>query len=156
MDLFLGQHTSSLDSQSRCALSVEFRTILLGGDSRQGTNVVAFALPGPCIAIAHQNEFESIVQALSTADDRVSRASRLFFFAHADRTRCDPQGRVRLAPFHLTRIGVQAAQKGDLIVVGAGRYLTVWSAAGWQKFEARLDDDQIDAIERVLTPSPNP
>jgi MraZ protein len=85
--------------------------------------------------------FSERLNTLSLADPR-GRDTARFFFSGASEDRPDKQGRISV-PEPLRR---HAGLEGDVVVLGAGRRIEVWSPERWESRRAVVEEQLEDRI----------
>jgi len=136
--MFLGEHSHSLDAKGRVILPARFRDDLEGA-------FVTSEIDG-CLALWPPDRFESRSQEM-TAKWRGSRKDRdvaRAFFAGAQEASPDKQGRVALpAPLRAF-----ARLEREVSITGAFDHVEIWDASLWQERkrlgELSLADDESD------------
>jgi len=135
--VFLGEFQHSLDAKGRVILPVRFRGRLESG------LVLTRGLDG-CLWVMSLEDWESFSERLNTlslADPR-GRDTARFFFSGASEDRPDRQGRISV-PEPLRR---HAGLEGDVVVLGAGRRIEVWSPERWESRRAVVEEQLEDRI----------
>jgi MraZ protein len=119
--LFLGKHDYSMDERGRVPMPPRFREALMQGIIlTQGT-------PDRCVRAYAANGFEEqaslyLDQPVTTRPGRVMRRA---FFSGAYHSEMDRQGRVLIPPVLRQWAGLE----GQVVVVGIGEGIEIWSAA---------------------------
>ncbi len=129
--MFIGQYSHTLDDKNRLALPARFRVDLERGVAMTaGTDkyLLVYALP----------EFEKLaekVDALQIIGQEAATLRRLLY-VNAAVNEMDKQGRV-LLPEHLR---THAEIQKDVVVLGVGKFIEIWSPENWEKAKAEVQD----------------
>jgi MraZ protein len=140
---FLGRFDYAMDDRGRVPVPPRYRELLSkGGVLSQGS-------PDPCLRLYTLEGFEgqAALYASEPGTRRAGRVARHGFFARSFHVELDRQGRI-LVPAHLRAF---AGLESNVIVVGAGEWLEIWSP---QRFEAEMTavDDQLESTLEALEP----
>ncbi len=136
--MFLGKYELTLDPKGRLSIPSKFRDVLNG---RSLTQLVLTLFDGCIVAypLDEWHEVERKARELPTSRRDVRTFVRVFYANAAD-CPLDRQGRI-LIPEVLRR---EAGLEKEVVVVGVGNKIEVWSKGRWQKtLEAsrgRLED----------------
>jgi MraZ protein len=129
--LLTGAFHRSLDEKLRIAVPKRLRDAMqcpIGGG--------LFVAPGTdtTLAIYPVEAFERLAERLAAASpaQRDVRAFRRLFYGQAQRVALDRQGRVRIPP----ELAQLARLEKDVVLLGVGDHLELWSAARWQAYMA--------------------
>ncbi len=101
---------------------------------------------GPCLSVYREADFDKIEDDLNkqpSLDPHVLRMKRLLCGPAVD-TDTDNQGRVAL-PANLRQ---WAEIDTEVVVVGMGEKIEIWSRSGWIALNESLDDDSIVSSAR--------
>lgn len=122
--VFLGEYEYKVDSKGRIPLPPRFRGEL-------GAGLVMSRGLEKCIVVYPLSEWLKMAEEMNATpfpyqskDRRINR----FFFATAFSEETDAQGRVAL-PLSLRQY---AEIKEGAVIIGANRYLEIWSLENWQ------------------------
>jgi len=143
---FRGIYEHSLDSKDRLTVPSRFRAALADG-------VVLSKGLDPCVALYTPEEFQRLADqylAPHSPFGTSARKMRRHFHGGSFDEKLDSAGRVRL-PRQLVE---HADLEGSCVVVGAGEYLEIWSAAAWAEQEGVLDAD-VNQIAESLAGAPD-
>ena len=132
--MFMGEYNHTVDTKGRLIVPSKFREQL--GDEF----VVTKGLDG-CLFVYPNEEWKHIEDKfrevpLTTKDAR--KFSR-FFFAGAALCEVDKQGRI-LLPAHLREF---AGLEKDVVLVGVGSRVEIWSKDKWETMNSDADMDEI-------------
>ena len=133
--LFRGTYEHQLDDKNRLRVPAKFKKGLTG-EAGDKTYSFARGLNG-CIYVFPDDVLEELIEELS--DERLgeSSAASLLFFSNILSAEEDAQGRVVLP----SRLKAAAGIKKDIVTVGRGKRLEIWSAEKYDEFINSLDYD---------------
>ncbi|MEI6430760.1 MAG: division/cell wall cluster transcriptional repressor MraZ [bacterium] len=132
--MFRGAHYHSVDDKGRVIIPLRFRNEL-------GNTFVITKGLDRCLFVFREDAFsemEKKLEAQPALDKHTIRLQR-WFSAEALETQVDSQGRVAI-PSNLRDF---AAIGEDVVIVGAGSRIEIWSRDGWDAFNASLTDSDI-------------
>lgn len=132
--MFRGAHYHSVDDKGRVIIPLRFRSEL-------GQTFVITKGLDRCLFVFREDTFaemERKLEAQPTLDKHTIRLQR-WFSAEALETQVDAQGRVAI-PSNLRDF---ASIGEEVVIVGAGSRIEIWSRHGWDAFNASLTDDDI-------------
>ena len=133
--LFRGTYEHQLDDKNRLRIPAKFKKGLTGED---GEKTYSFARGlNQCIYVFPDDVLEEMIEELS--DERLgdSSAASLLFFSNIFSAEEDAQGRVVLP----SRLKAAAGIKKDVVTVGRGKRLEIWSAEKYNEYIEGLDYD---------------
>lgn len=138
--IFSGEYEHRIDSQGRLAIPARFRAAFADG-------LVLARGYDPCITAYPSGEWQQLAETMrlmpeTSADTR--RLNRLTF-AGAYPGELDRQGRT-LIPAGLRQY---AGITENVVVVGAGKYLEIWSSTRWEAERQALDAAAAEIAERA-------
>ncbi len=134
--MFLGRYTHTLDEKGRLTIPARFRESLeTGAYVTQGFEQNLMVLTTPAF-----QEFSRRVNAMSLTDPNARQLRRLWF-STADRIEFDRSGRIRIPQFLMEFAGLQ----NEIIIVGMGEFIELWSPEHWGKQAADLTDSEANA-----------
>ena len=134
--MFIGLYHCSFNKENRVELPGVFRGVLTGqAVVTQGFERNLLILPGPVF----QNLFK-LVTALNIADP-LARGLQRMLLGHATFTDIDHSGNLEV-PEGLKEFAQLAS---EIILVGQGNYVEVWSQPAWQEQEKTLSDAEANA-----------
>lgn len=136
--MFMGEYAHSLDSKGRLIIPSKFREAL-------GDKFVVTRSLDQCLCIYDMEDWENFVSRLSNIPYNVKKQRQLvrFFLSGANEVEPDKQGRV-LIPANLREA---AGIDKDVILVGVGSRIEVWSAKAW---EENMSSDEINEIAEEM------
>jgi MraZ protein len=142
---FNGTFEHTLDAKNRLTVPSRFRAELSGG-------VFLVQGPDPCISLYPAKTYEALTHtALASLNPMSSQARQLrrMFHAYATSMELDSAGRVMLTPRHL----VHASIERDVVVIGAGECLELWSREAWEDYDRTLTSQAPDLAESLGHPA---
>ena len=134
---FLGQYNHNLDEKGRLTIPARFRDTLVdeGAYIMQGfdTNLIVLT----------EATFDMISQRLNQASltDATARLLRRLLFSTASRAEFDKAGRILIPQYLRVTAGIDS----EAVVVGAGKYIEIWSTERWSGQLALLQDPEANA-----------
>jgi MraZ protein len=125
----LGQHRYQLDGKGRIALPAKYRDVFVEG-------VYLTLGQDGCLYAYPKEEWErrSAEVKNTPLPGREGRDWSRIWFSFAQRVDLDRQGRFVIPQVLRTRLG----DPGDVVVLGVGERLEIWSGEGWEQHEASL------------------
>jgi transcriptional regulator MraZ len=129
---FRGTFDHTLDAKNRLTVPVRYRAALAEG--------VVLAMPvdlKPCVGVWHPEEYESYSRrALAELPALSSRLSELerFFYGNSQDADLDAAGRIMVPGF----LSKHAHLQKEVVVVGAGDRLELWSKDRWDEHRPTL------------------
>jgi MraZ protein len=139
--MFLGEYQHSLDAKGRITIPARFREQL-------GDKFVATKGLDNCIFLYPMEEWETIEEKLrSLPFTRADvRSFARFFFSGASEMETDRQGRT-LIPVNLREY---ASIDRDLIIIGVGSRIEIWSATNWGKYTLEAESSYEEIAENMV------
>lgn len=133
--MFMSQYNHTVDAKGRLSIPSKFREKL--GDEF----VITKGMDGCLFVYANEdwNEFEQKLSALPTLTNKDARQFTRFFLAGAASVDVDKQGRI-LLPNHLK---AYAELERDVVLVGVGNRIEIWSLERWEAMDPDKDMDDI-------------
>jgi len=135
--MFLGQFYHNIDDKGRLTIPARFRDILADQDCiiMQGFDENLMLLTG--------SYFEALSHRLNgmSLTDPTARLLRRLIFSTAHQVELDKAGRVLIPPFLREALAID----NDVVVIGAGEYVEIWSAKCWTDQSVELHDAQLNA-----------
>ena len=142
---FRGHYEHSLDAKNRLSIPARFRAAFSSG-------VVLAKDPEPCVAVWTPESHEAIIErALGDLNPMGSEYRKLsrFYQGNSFEVELDASGRVTLPP---PLMGHAEIGK-EVVVVGVGDHLEVWSRERWDGQQEGLDAEIQEVTERLGHPS---
>jgi len=145
--LLTGTFYRSLDEKLRIAVPKRLRDALPCPPSHG-----LFVAPGTdaSLAIYSEEAFVGLAERLGAASptQRDVRAFRRLFYGQAQRVELDRQGRVRIPP----ELAALAGLDKEVVLLGVGDHLELWSAARWQGYAAEKQTHYDEIAEAAFAP----
>ena len=139
MAQFRGTFDHTLDAKNRLTVPARYRAALAEG--------VVLALPvdlKPCVCIWHPGDYERYsrraLDQLPPLSARLSEMER-FLYGNSVEADLDAAGRVIVAPFLKRHAGIEK----DVVIVGTGPRLELWSRDRWDKHTP----DLLNEVEEI-------
>lgn len=138
--MFMGEYNHSIDTKGRLIVPAKFRDVL--GDSF----VVTKGLDG-CLFVYPDSEWNVFEEKLKTLPltNKNARQFTRFFLAGAASCEVDKQGRI-LIPQVLREF---AGLEKDVVLVGVGTRIEIWSKEQWDESINGYDADMDDVAENM-------
>jgi MraZ protein len=131
---FRGTFDHTLDAKNRLTMPARYRTALVEG--------VVLAMPvdqEPCVGVWRPREYEDYsrraLAGLAPLSRQRAELERFFYGASHD-AELDKAGRVIVPPF----LAEHARLQKEIVIVGAGDRLELWSKELWQQHQPTLMD----------------
>ena len=139
--MFMGEYNHSIDAKGRLIVPSKFRE-QLGSEF-----VVTKGLDG-CLFVYSHEEWQRIEESLreKPLTSKDARKFLRFFFAGAATCEVDKQGRI-LLPAHLREF---AGLEKDVVLVGVGSRVEIWSKDKWENMNSDTDMDEITSAMEGL------
>ena len=139
--MFMGEYNHTLDTKGRLIIPSKFRETL--GEKF----VVTKGLDGCLFVYANDgwNAFEQKLTSLPLINKEARQFAR-FFLAGAATVEVDKQGRI-LLPAHLREF---AGLEKDVVLVGVGSRVEIWSKDKWENMNSDTDMDEITSAMEGL------
>ena len=138
---FRGHFEHTLDAKNRLSIPARFRASFSAG-------VVLAKDPEPCMAVWTPDTHEAIIEralgGLNPMGSQYRKVSR-FYQGNSFETDLDASGRVILPPPLLGHAGIAK----EVVVVGVGDHLEVWSDERWREQQEALDAEIGEVTERL-------
>jgi MraZ protein len=142
---FRGYFEHSLDAKNRLSIPARFRPAFSGG-------VVLAKEPEPCVAIwppeRHEALIDRALRGLNPMGSQHRKLSRFYQGSSFD-VELDAAGRVTLPPPLLGHAKIGK----EVVVVGVGDHLEVWSRDRWAGVQRSLDAEIEEVTEQLGHPS---
>ena len=134
IDMFMGEYNHTIDTKGRLIVPAKFRETL--GEHF----VITKGLDG-CLFVYDNSEWELFEQKLKSLPitNKDARQFVRFFLAGAATVEVDKQGRI-LVPSVLREF---AHIEKDVVMVGVGSRVEIWSKASWENTESFEDMEEI-------------
>ena len=139
--MFMSEYNHTVDTKGRLIVPSKFREQL--GDEF----VVTKGMDG-CLFVYANEDWSAFEQKLTSLPliNKEARKFARFFLAGAAQVEVDKQGRI-LLPANLREF---AGLEKDVVLVGVGSRIEIWSRENWENMEADSDMDDIAATMESL------
>ncbi len=139
--MFMGEYNHTIDTKGRLIVPSKFREQL--GDEF----VVTKGMDG-CLFVYANEDWSAFEQKLTSLPliNKEARKFARFFLAGAAQVEVDKQGRI-LLPANLREF---AGLEKDVVLVGVGSRIEIWSRENWENMDADSDMDDIAATMESL------
>lgn len=139
--MFMSQYNHTIDTKGRLIIPSKFREIL--GEEF----VVTQGMDGCLFVYANDdwNAFEQKLTSLPVINKQARQFAR-FFLSGAAQVEVDKQGRI-LLPANLRQF---AGLDKDVVLVGVGSRIEIWSKDKWEEVNSDVDMDDISASMESL------
>lgn len=139
--MFQGEFDHSVDDKGRVIIPNRFRASL--GERFYMTKGV-----GGCIFVYTEAAYKELSDTLSRQRQLDEHTMRLQRFFTATETGVDGQGRVAI-PSKL-REWAKIPEQGDVVIVGTGSRIEIWSQEAWDRYNGDLTDAMISESAREV------
>ncbi len=139
--VFQGEFDHSVDDKGRVIIPTRFRSSL--GERFYMTKGL-----GGCIFVYTETGYKDLSETLQNQrqlDEHTMRLQRFFTSTEAS---VDGQGRVAI-PSKL-REWAKIGEQGDVVIVGTGNRIEIWSRASWDRYNEDLTDAMITESAREV------
>jgi MraZ protein len=139
--VFQGEFDHSVDDKGRVIIPTRFRSSL--GERFYMTKGL-----GGCIFVYTESAYKELSETLSKQrqlDEHTMRLQRFFTSTEAS---VDSQGRVAI-PSKL-REYAKIGEQGDVVIVGTGERLEIWSGESWDRYNEEMTPEMIRESAREL------
>ena len=139
--MFMSEYNHTVDTKGRLIVPSKFREQL--GDEF----VVTKGMNG-CLFVYANDDWSAFEQKLTSLPliNKEARKFARFFLAGAAQVEVDKQGRI-LLPANLRQF---AGLEKDVVLVGVGSRIEIWSRENWENMDADSDMDDIAATMESL------
>ncbi len=139
--MFMSEYNHTVDTKGRLIVPSKFREQL--GDEF----VVTKGMDG-CLFVYANDDWSAFQQKLTSLPliNKEARKFARFFLAGAAQVEVDKQGRI-LLPANLRQF---AGLEKDVVLVGVGSRIEIWSRENWENMDADSDMDDIAATMESL------
>ena len=145
--IFAGEYEHRIDPQGRVAIPARFKLAFIDG-------IVLGRAYDNCVVIYTPEEWERAATDISQQPATSASARKLarLTFSGAFTGTLDRNGRV-VVPVQLREY---AGLGEDVVIVGTGRFIEIWSAAAWAEERRVLDTEATDLAEGAPAVQPRP
>ncbi len=132
---FVGSYSHSLDSKKRVFIPAKFRDDL-------GTEFYITRKFKPYLSIYTAEDWKLYVDKISEVPEADADELQDFIFGLAQKCSLDSSGRILLDESLLKHANIEK----NIVFVGAGRQIRIWSEEAWKEREQNRDLDKIRAM----------
>ena len=132
--VFQGESDHSVDDKGRVIIPTRFRSSL--GERFYMTKGI-----GNCIFVYTEPAYKDLSETLQRRNTINAHTLRLQRFFTSTESSVDSQGRVAI-PAKL-REWAKIGEQGEVVIVGTGPKVEIWSREGWDRYNDELTDDMI-------------
>jgi MraZ protein len=139
--VFQGEYEHSVDDKGRVIVPNKFRSSL-------GERFYMTKGKSGCIWIHTESDYKALSETLSKQRQLDEHTIRLQRFFTSSESSVDGQGRVAI-PAKL-RDWARIGEQGDVVFVGTGSRIEIWSRDAWDRYNDELSDDMISESAREI------
>jgi MraZ protein len=139
--VFQGESEHSLDDKWRVIIPTRLRSSL--GERFYMTKGI-----GGCIFVYTESAYKDMTEKLQKQRDLSLHALRLLRFFTSTESTADNQGRVQI-PANL-RDWAKIGEQSDVVIVGTGSKIEIWSRDAWIAYNDQLTDAMINESAREV------
>ena len=139
--VFQGEYDHSVDDKGRVIIPTKFRSSL--GERFYMTKGV-----GGCIFVYTETAYKDLSETLQQQRQLDNHAMRLQRFFTATEASVDGQGRVAI-PSKL-REWAKIGEQVEVVIVGTGSRIEIWSSEAWDHYNNDLTDEMITESAREV------
>ncbi|MBV9851685.1 MAG: division/cell wall cluster transcriptional repressor MraZ [Armatimonadetes bacterium] len=139
--VFQGEFDQSVDDKGRVIIPTRFRASL-------GVRFYMTKGIGGCIFVYTENAYNALSETLQQQRQLDEHTMRLQRFFTSTEAQADTQGRVTI-PAKL-REWAKIDEQGEVVIVGTGSRIEIWSRAGWDRYNDELTDEKITESAREV------
>lgn len=135
--MFLGQFYHNIDEKGRLTMPARFRELLAvdGAFVLRGFDHNLMVLTAESFALIYQR-----INHMSMTEPG-ARLLRRLIYSYAAPVEFDKTGRILIPPFLRDAAGIQS----EVVIVGAGDYIEIWTPQSWQDQDSQLNDVNVTA-----------
>lgn len=139
--MFMSQYNHTIDTKGRLIIPSKFREIL-------GEEFVVTQGMDGCLFVYANDDWHAFEQKLTSLPviNKQARQFARFFLSGAAQVEVDKQGRI-LLPANLRQF---AGLDKDVVLVGVGSRIEIWSKDKWEEVNSDVDMDDISASMESL------
>ncbi len=137
--MLMGEYNYAIDEKGRLNFPAKFR-------EKMGAEFVVTRWLDDCLVAFPEDEWQRITELLAARSIVKTRDIQRFLYAAAEQVTPDKQGRILLGPALRAHAGLQK----DVTVIGVGGHAEIWDTAAWQKKQASLSSEDIEAAMAEL------
>jgi len=128
--MYFGQYQHQLDDKDRFRVPAKLKAKL-------GEKIYLTAGSGGCLFVFSEDDYAELrakLKAVPLLSNPAAQAPLRALFSGGDDPECDNQGRYKLADHLKAFAGIDK----DIVFVGAGPRVEIWSAEGWKKYNEQV------------------
>ena len=132
--MFIGEYNHTIDAKGRLIVPAKYRDNL-------GEHFYVMKGYDDCLFVYGEEDFKALgdqIRALPLSN-KASRAISRFFLGSAQESEFDKQGRILIA----APLREHAGLEKDVVLVGVGNHIEIWSKERYEAAEEGLDADEI-------------
>ena len=139
--MFMGQYNHTIDIKGRLIIPSKFR-------ERLGEEFVVTKGMDGCLFVYANEDWSAFEQKLTSLPliNKEARKFARFFLAGASQVEVDKQGRILIA----SNLREFAGLDKDVVLVGVGSRIEIWSLEKWENMDFDDDMDDISAAMESL------
>lgn len=132
--MFIGEYYHTIDAKGRVIIPSKYRNEL------QGTIVVQKGVDGNLVVYSETawSDYELKVRQLPSMKQN-GRAIKRFLYSQAEQCELDKQGRLNIPARFIEMAGLEK----DVVIVGNGETMEIWSKDRWEEVLASFDPEKI-------------
>ena len=123
--MFTGTYENKMDTKGRAFIPAKLRRDC-------GDRFVLTRWLDSCVAVYTVEAWNVLADKLRALPSAKARDTQRFFFSAAETVELDKQGRVLIPPV----LRQFANLDGDIVVIGAGERMEIWSKARWDEYNS--------------------
>ncbi len=141
ISMFMGEYHHTIDEKGRLIIPAKFREEL-------GEKFIITRGIENCLFAYSALEFQKIVQKLETLPftKKDARQFMRFFLSGASEAEFDKQGRIHITSPLISYAGLLK----DVVIIGSGDRLEIWSKNNWDSFFDSAKDNMSDIAENLF------
>ncbi len=137
--MFLGEFKYNIDAKGRLFIPAKFREAL-------GEKFVVTRGIDRCLSVYPEDEWQKYTDKINALPPAQARRIRRFVYAGASESEVDSHGRTVIPQSLREYAGID----GDVYITGAGSYIEIWSADGWEAERQLESSDEIADLMETL------
>ena len=135
-----GTYNHTVDDKGRVVIPVKFKKEL-------GLEFIITAGYDNTLMLMSQKEWERFIDRFNNAPPSKVRKIKRFFWGNMFEVTTDKQGRMQIPVQLREKIGIES----DVVLVGGGDMVEIWTPERWEAEQAELDCDAIaDSMDELI------
>ncbi len=147
MASFYGEYQFVMDQKNRVFIPAKFRDELKKEKAKHF--MITIGLDG-CLYIFPPSSWNELMknnmEIFKSENKEEERAFKRFFFSNASEAEIDEQGRILISNSHKN----YAAITRDVIIIGAGNKIELWSKEKWLEYSETKIKKSIEKFSKIL------